>query len=216
MAELLIAAVILGLLLALAFGSVTMVTKLFNETELRQSAELQLRSIKLLLERDLELTDFWMTNSLSRGPTGDMGSRDALAVTTLSDWQAPSRYDGVTGRPLWDRYVVWYATQEEPGRLIRQVVAPGGGGLTLTEAYQDLSSNLSEISPEGNRDVLVTRYLSEGLESFRVTPRLQNGTVQVQIQLRSEGGRRAQSMERATENLELTLTFRLRNTWPKI
>ena len=202
---------ILSLLLVLTFGSFGMVTSLFHDTELRQGTETQLRGIKLLLQRDIELSDFWLNSMVAR--TTDDGSRDALSLSTLSEWNDPANFDGASDRPLWNRYIAWYATLEPNAKLYRQVVEPGG---RLTVPYADLSTNLSDTNPDGNSDVVYSRTLSDRVQNFEVTTRLQNGTVRVAIQLRAEGLKRANSTDKAVENLELSMTFQPRNTFPKI
>lgn len=202
---------ILGTLLLLIFGSFGMATSLFQDTDVRQSAENQLRGIKLLLQRDLELSDFWLNNSLERS-TPD-GWRDALSVSALGDWDNPANFDGASDRPLWNRYVVWYATQEPDARLYRQVVEPGG---LITVPYAGLSTNLSDLNPDGNANALYTRLMSNRVRNFQVTSRLQNGTVRVGLRLRAEGSRRPNTATRTVENLELVMTFHPRNTFPKI
>lgn len=203
-------AILSGLLL-LVFGAFGMATSLFQDTEVRQGTENQLRSIKLLLQRDLELSDFWLMSIAPRS-TAD-GDRDALCVSALSDWADPVRFDSTTDRPRWDRRVVWYATREPDARLYRQVVEPGG---VLSGPYADLTSNLSEVNPEGNQDVVYSRILSRGVRNFRVTNRLQNGTVTVDLKLLAEGRRRPNTATKTQENLEITLVFQPRNTFPKI
>lgn len=209
---------ILSLLLVLIFGTFGMATSIFQDTDVRQSAELQLRGIKLLMERDLELSDYWHQNSLHRdfGTDPDTAQtvwRDAVSVCNLSDWKAVGNFDPVTGRPIWNRHVVWYATQENEAKLIRQVVEPGG---PVTEPYSVLSSNVSDSNPNANADLLHSRVLSESIKNFQVIPRPQNGTVGIILRLRKSGAHRPNSMEKTEENLELAITFLPRNTWPKI
>ena len=209
---------ILSLLLVLIFGTFGMATSIFQDTDVRQSAELQLRSIKLLMERDLELSDYWYQNSLHRDfgtdpDTGETVWRDAVSMCSLSDWKAVGNFDTLTGRPIWDRHIVWYATQESEAKLVRQVVQPGG---PVTEPYLALSSNVNDSNPEANVDLLHSRVLSDGIKNFQVIPRPQNGTVRISLRLRKGGAHRPNSMEKTEENLELTITFLPRNTWPKI
>ena len=210
--ETLITLVVFSLLLVMIFGTFGMSTSIFQDTEVRQSTELQMKSIKLLLQRDLELGDFWFLNSVSRDQ-GDGTFRDALAIGTLNDWDDASQFDPTTGRPTWNRYLVWYATQEDPGKMIRQVV--GSGGAALTGPYLGLSTNIND-EPSGNNDVTYSRTLSDRVKDFKIDSRLQNGTVEVKLRLESRGAGRPNSMERTVENLELTLSFRPRNTWPQI
>ncbi|MFA7484229.1 MAG: type II secretion system protein [Vulcanimicrobiota bacterium] len=208
--ETMITLAVFSLLLVLIFGTFSMSTSIFQDTDVRQSTEIQMKSIKLLLQRDLEMGDFWYLNTVLRTHGGMQ--RDGMAIGTLADWDDPGQYDGTTGRPAWNRYIVWYATQEDTGRLIRQVI--DGGGL-LAAPYAGLSTNLNE-DPDTNSDVLYSRTLSQRLMDFQVVPMMQNGTVEVKVRLQSKGAGRPNSMERTVENLELAMTFRPRNSWPQI
>lgn len=215
--ELIVTMGILGVLMTLAFGAFAFTTRVFADTNTRQSTETEMRNIKVLLERDLELTNFWQVNTQAR--TLPHGTRDGLAFVSLSDWTASGNFLAATGRPAWDRYVVWYSTQDNPsGSLYRQLLAPGlPPGGHLNSFYSDLSSNLSDSNPDGNKDVIYSRRLSQSVVDFEVTPKLTNGTVEVRIRLLAKGGMRPQSGGvRTAENLETKITFQPRNTWPAI
>lgn len=206
---------ILGVLMTLAFGAFALSTRLFQDTTIRQSAEVQLRTIKVLLQRDLELTNFWQISHVPR--TVGSEPRDAMALVGLGDWQSPSNFQVASDRPLWDRYIVWYATQQSPGRLVRQLVQPPlSGNPFYTGSYSGLSTSLSDSDPGSNRFASQTRVLSETVSEFELVPRLQNGTVRARIRLKALGGNRQLSHKQTQENLEVVMTFYPHNTWPKI
>lgn len=200
-------------MLVFIFYAFSMATSVFQDTEVRQSIEIQMKSIKLLLQRDLEMGDFWFVNTVSR-PQFDSSNRDALAVGTLANWDDSTQFDSTTGRPAWNRYVVWYATEQDPGALVRQIVEESAG-VPLTGPYSALGTNLNE-DPKANSDLLFTRTLSDKVKNFRVTSRLQNGTVAVSVRLEGRGAKRPNSTENTLETLGLNLIFRPRNTWPEI
>jgi prepilin-type N-terminal cleavage/methylation domain-containing protein len=214
--ELLISMGLLGLLLGMIFAAFDLGTRIFQETATRQSSETQLRNIKLLLERDCKLSNFWYSRALSRPALEGDGFRDALSLSTLGNWDDPSRFDSLTGRPLWDRYVVWYATQETPGKLYRQVVEPSFTGPSLTAPYSALPSNLSTLDPNSNADLVSSRLLSQNVQNFETGLKLKNGTITTTIRLLSVGGKRPTSATRVEDHLEVSLTFRPKNSWPAI
>lgn len=207
---------ILGILLSLAFGAFAMSTRIFQDTTTRQSAEVQLRAIKILAERDIELSNFWNIRTYpNRGGDG----RDAMVLNALSDWDAPGNFDPATGRPAWDRHVAWYATNEtnKPGRLVRQLLAPTlPAGSFLDSPFSESQSFFSDVNPSGNGDAIYTRVLSASVLEFRVTPRLQNGSVKLQIRLLARGKQRQLSSVKTEENLDVTITLTPKNTWPEI
>ena len=144
-------------------------------------------------------------------------NRDALAMSTLDDWDAPANYDPLTLRPVWNRYIVWYANLSSPtGALYRQLVdppLPGSGGFITP--YGDLGSNINE-DPALNGDVIYTRIMSEDVIDFTVNLRFENGTIETILQLRAEGIQRPGTQDRTEENLQVRFTFQPKNTWPRI
>ncbi|MCA9792535.1 MAG: type II secretion system protein [Candidatus Eremiobacteraeota bacterium] len=210
--ELLAAMAVLTLLLSLVFGSFVMATRCFYETSTRQSAETELRAIKVLLQRDIEGTSFWQVGSATR--VTPQGERDGLSLVTLDDWSNNLNYNVTSQRPDWNRYVVWYATQEQPGRLIRQVIQPPS--IPINDPYLNLGTNMNDIDPLANAGVLSSRTLSRNVLDFEVEPRLQNGSVRVRARLYRQGLKRALSNTQVEDTLEVTMIFRPRNTWPVI
>ncbi len=217
MIEMLLALGMLSLMMVLVFGAFGMSTRVFSESTLRQSAEQQLKTIRVLLERDIELTNFWLAQVVPR-PLSDGTSRDALALVGLSEWNNTGLFQSDTGRPAWDRQLVWYTTTETPGRLIRQVASPPlpTGSSYLNQPYLALSENLADASPEGNKNALSTRYLSAGVVDFKVSARRENATLRVELHLQQKGSARAQSVERAENHLQVNWRFNPRNTWPPL
>lgn len=214
----LIALTMLSLLLGLIFAAFGMSTRIFSESSLRQSSEQQLKAIRVLLERDLELTNFWLTNVTNRDLV-DGGARDGLSMVGLSEWNNASLYQSDSQRPAWDRQLVWYATTGPTGKLVRQVAAPApvAPSTYLDSPYQALSTNLSDSAPEGNADVLSTRYLSEDVLSFNVSQRPQNATIKVGLHLRKGGGaNRTQGMAKVEDHFEVIWTLLPKNTWPPL
>ena len=213
--ELIVSMGIFTLLIGLLFAAFHQGTRIFGETTVRQSTARQMRNIRLLLGRDAKLANFWNSTFLSRY-NASYGYRDALALSALSDWDDPTKFDGFSGRPLWDRYVVWYATEELNGKLYRQLVAPSFTGPSLIDPYDTLPSNVSNIDPNNNDDIISSRLLSESVRNFRLDLRAQDGTLRAVVRLLSKGGPGVQTQTRVEDHLEVEMTFELRNSWPKI
>lgn len=207
--------VVLAFVVALVFGTFLMSTRLFNSSATRQSAEVEFKAIAALLKRDLEHTNFWLCQIHTRASSPPY--RDGLALAALDDWDAASSFDPVTGRPAWNRYIVWYATSEpDRGRLIRQIVQPSPPPTPFIQApYSGLSANMND-DPASNSDVFSSRILSQDVEEFRISQRLENGTYRVQLKLHKTGGRRGMGTEQTEETLDITSTYKPKNTWPAI
>lgn len=212
--ELIISLAMLSLLLLLIFSTFELGTRLFRDTTTRQSSEMELRGIRLMLERDVNLSNFWYSNTVEREIGGSR--RDALSLVSLSNWDDSTLYDPTTKRPAWNRYIVWYATGEPKGRLIRQALAPSlGGSPYFTQPYGALPLNLSD-DPMSNANLVYSRELTQNLREFRTQTRLQNGTIETHIRLQASGSKRPQSTENTEDHLEVTLTFQPKNSWPAI
>lgn len=219
LAELLIALGMLSGLLLITFTAFRMSTQVFSEGTVRQSAEQQLRVIRLLLERDVDLTSFWYASVVARTQTADNANRDALSLVGLSDWNASSLLPMANNqRPAWNRYVVWYATEEEKGRLVRQVVEPDSSLKPpdyLKAPYADLDNNIKD-NPDSNNNVTSTRYLSEGVVDFKASQRLENGTITINLKLLNHGQARGVSLDKVQNHLEAKWVFLPKNSWPRL
>ncbi len=194
-----------------------MSTRIFGESTLRQSAEQQLKTVRVLLERDVELTSFWLINVAPRDYS-DGTARDGLSMVGLSDWSNTSLFQAGTQRPAWDRQIVWYATEDSPARLIRQIAAPpvAAPASYLNKPYENLRDKLSNNAPESTINVLSTRYLSADILEFEAVPKYENATLRVKLHLRPKGNYRAQSMEKSENHLQVDWIFHPKNTWPTL
>lgn len=211
--ELLVASSIFLLVLGMVVGIMVMGVRMFHHASLRQGIEGDARRIAARLRQDLATTDFRTVSSVTRTVATDR--RDGLAMAALSDWNEPTKFDAI-GLPKWDRYKVYYATQESPGRLIRQEVNPSGMPTDGWVApYANLSLNLQD-NPQLNLSVLNSNSLSDIVVRFTAEPDFADNTVTVNCRLRKIGPQKAQTLQRADENLEFRLLLKARNTWPDI
>ena len=205
------------LVLSLVFLAFRTTVRLFGEGSMRQSAEQQLNAIRVLLERDTELTSFWLAGVVPR--TLGLGeSRDGLSMVSLSNWDDAAHFQPGTMRPAWDRQIVWYATQTDPGTLIRQLDAPPptAPATFLNKPYSLLKPGFSDSEISASKDALSTRYLSGEVKSFKVTSNLKNATLVVNLHLLKIGNARARTGERAENHMHVNWTFCPKNTWPPL
>lgn len=199
----------LSLLTVLLFSAFEMGTRVFRDTTVRQSSENQLRAIKLLFERDASHTNIW--NCDVRADTAGTFSRDAISMSALDDWKDDSNYDATTLRPLWNRYLVWYATTNSPtGSLYRQVISPSVPAGGLITPYP-ISSD-----PEAHTNVVYTRTLSEDVLDFKTGMNFNNMTISATIQLQAKGGQRPGANVKTEENLKVEFIFQPKNNWPQV
>ncbi len=208
----------LSLLTLLLFGAFEMGTRVFRDTTVRQSSENQLRAIKLLIERDANQSNFWFCNDYTTAREVNSRVRGGLSLASLNDWDDPLNFDTATTpptyRPMWNRYIVWYADMSSPtGKLYRQLVQPTS--VPLTSPYSLLQDNISD-NPSANSDVIYSRTLSENVIEFEPLVDYRDGTITTTICLQADGIQRPGTQVRTQDNLQVTFTFQPKNSWPKI
>jgi hypothetical protein len=214
--ELIITMAMLGLLTALLFSAFELGTRVFRDTSVRATSENQLRSIKLLFERDVHHSNIWYCNKNPLPRPVGASDRDALGMPTLDNWNDDTNFDPVSLRPMWNRYIVWYATTASPtGALYRQIIEPAVPAGGFTSPYGALSANLS-ATPSLNADVLYTRIMSEDVIDFKTNFKFQDGTVSATVRLMSTGAQRPGTLVKTEENLQVQFTFQPKNSWPRI
>ena len=229
--ELVITMAMLSLLTLLLFGAFEMGTRIFRDTTVRQSSENQLRAIKLLLERDINQSNFWYCSDYSTGRDVGSKKRNGLALATLDNWDDPTNFDITetnvppappippTYRPMWNRYIVWYADMRSPvGNLYRQLVQPAtvpAGGFTAPYDPLVLAANIND-DPSLNTDVIYSRTLSENVLEFKTEMSFRDGAISTTINLRADGIQRPGTLDKTQDNLQVRFIFQPKNSWPKI
>jgi type II secretory pathway pseudopilin PulG len=209
---------ILAFIMGAIFLAFTQSSRSFRHALLRQGLQGDALKMESLFGRDVRMTNFFSVNLVSRDFTtsdGRMVRRDGLSFADLDDWVPNANFDAVTGLPLWNRYIVYYVTNDvDEGRLIRQVVDPGGptGGLP----YGALSANIRN-DPSINSNVQSTTLISSQADEFEVL--LDDGThgVRVILRLKRRGERRRSGGEqKVDETLEARYSPVALNTVPKL
>ena len=217
MIELLIAGLIMGLILLVVFGAFIYGTRSFRQAVLRSGLQGDSQKTTVKLGRDVRLSDFHsgfhVTRTLATSD-GRLVNRDALAVAALSDWADGTKFDPVTALPMWDQHIVYYATNDgDKGRLIRQVIDPGGP--TGGAKYFALNANINN-DPALNSSVFSSEILSQDVDSFRAEVVDANEAIEVTLILRREQSQRAGNGEPIQESLESQYSLTARNTFPKL
>ncbi len=215
--ELVVAIFLLFLILSTTILAFYLGTRSFHHAILRQGLQGDTQKLAVLLGRDVRLTDYHSAFIVPRTyitADGDSVQRDGLAIAALSDWQDPNRFDPVTGLPLWDRYVVYYATDDaDSGALIRQVIDPGAP--TNGVPYFALGSNLL-TDPTLNSGHFAHTVISDQVHHFELSLSDSSASLEVRLVLRRAGARRAGSGEVVDEALESEFSLTARNTFPKL
>lgn len=205
---------VFGLIIAGIFAVFTYSSQGFRQAVLQQGLSGEMESIQRKLSADFRASHYGTVAVVPRDTTsgGVDVSRDALSFTTLSDWSDPANFHP-TGLPRWDRYLVYYPTLDESGRLIRQVV--DSGVLFAPVPYADLALNISEL-PETNAGLLQSTTLSENVLSFKVETNDARQLLDVNLRLRDRGGRVAGTNRQVDETREVVFSMDALNTFPRL
>lgn len=146
--------------------------------------------------------------------------RDVVCMLDLSNWNDPSLFDEY-GLPLWDRYVVYFATSDqEQGRLIRLELTPDpspapGAGLPIAPLPTLVLAGI-EFGPGSGLRVLNRQTILDHLETFAVTSDIATQLVSVELRNRRQDGARTGVTRPIDEAMEAVFEFDPLNTSPRL
>lgn len=138
----------------------------------RSDVTTEARRLVLFMENELRSSAYFSARVVRRG-AGTV-SRDGLCFVSISDWSKPSAYNQMEGRPNWDRYLLYYATTEQPsGRLVRMVLNPLDSSEVGSFPYPPFAENpdlflLEEPGEYALPDLANYRVLASKVKSFSV------------------------------------------------
>lgn len=206
---------ILGLLSAGALALFIYGSRAFHHSITRQGLLGESERIRIKLTGDFKPSHHATVAVAVRQTTladGTDVQRDGVAFATLSDWKDSSNFT-VQGLPRWNRYVVYYATTEASGRMVRQLVEPGGN--FPPRPYAALGTNLS-LDPTNNLNVLQTTVLSKNVLSFEVERNEERQLLDINLKLRDGGRFEANSTRKVDEVQESIFSLEALNTYPRL
>lgn len=156
------------------------------------------------------------------------GQRDVVSFATLEDWR--DRTDGNnfhldTGAPLWNQYLVFYATLEEPvGRLVRMRLDPNPPpeaprAIPMSD-LDDLHNNNPTLNTfDGGAPPYIV--LSKNVVEFKFTPGLdgagkETGEFEATLKLKQKSAKSAVESHRLREfdYYEIQVSVRPENSFP--
>lgn len=212
---------VVALLLAFVIGATFMLfafgTKGFHQAVARQGVVGQTRGIGVRLRADVEVTHLYSLSIVPRTwilADGTTVRRDGFAFAAMDDWNSPANFQATSGFPIWNRYVVWYATQGESGSLVRQLIDPGSP-FTIPVPYAALGSNLDD-DPLGNSDLEQSKILSKDVLSLEVRMDEIRQLVYVDLKMRKRGLRTVQGAGEMDEVHQAVFSLRALNTNPEL
>lgn len=209
LAELLVSMTIFSLVVGLCFYAASAGFRIFAHTTSRQSLQREARAIFAWLQRDMGLSNLVRCRTSQRSNDGHR--RDGVAVVGLDSWQTPLSTDPL-GLPAWDRVVIYVATRDSSGLLLRQLYAPNSALIPLTagDVQSILNEGLAGTTPPSDQ-----RRLSGSVRSFQVDLSEERNQAVFDLVLEDTtvdgGGGRARK-----EVLQIQTTVRPHNTWPRL
>lgn len=152
--------------------------------------------IALFVERELQSSTYFSITKVSRPFSLSEGyARDAICFVSRRDWSTHDAFDVVKGIPRWDRYFIYYATQESPqGQLVRQTIIPTQPDDLGSFPYPPMTNESTRANYLSNtplthdqNDIESTRILASKVQSFNIQLRPANQEVEIRLLLRQNG-----------------------------
>ncbi len=174
----------------------------------RQDVQSAAERVSVLMRKDFAQATEGALSVVDRtvAPEGVTVQRDGACLNGLSNWRDPALFDAVSGLPLYNRYIAYYATPQAPGRLIRLEIDPGGPALGPWSGFDQ--SVMSDPPPAGPPTVR-SAVLSDQVWEVDFVPG-PPPTANLKFRASAQGVNRSDR----DEILEIRLVLRPRNSQP--
>lgn len=157
----------------------------------RADVTTEARRLVLFLEHELRSTEYFSIALESRTIQGV--HRDGFSFVSMRDWAGPNSFDAIEARPNWDRYFIYYATQELPtGQLVRMVIDPSSSSDVGSYPYSPFASSPDTFMPDDplevpKTDLTSSRVLAGKVKNFEVKLLPVTQEIDITILLRQNG-----------------------------
>lgn len=200
--ELVLAIALFGLVSLLVFSMLLNGTRSFNIAMSRSTLQGELNRSLARIQGEVRRSSVSLV-SLVQGPDRQLGllSREGICLSALRDWRSPASYDP-SGTPLWDEFVLYYATMQTPGRLLRRTFHPAGSPYTAP------MTGLTLLDQPGGSE---TAVLAQHLEEFKLRYDGGAGVLEASLLLRRRAGRTPQGQRVNEERVQAACRMRLNN-----
>ena len=222
--ESLVTIAVLGGLIVVVFAVFRVGATGFRVGTNRLDLQGDLRRLMAPLRRDLQNSSFQSTSFVSQSltvaarppspiPTVTV-QRDGLSMNGLLEPEDDDSYHQTSGLPIWDCYLCYFATLDQPdGKLVRMV---------LKDSSRDVLSRPLNLGPAdlslSNKDLIQNnlKVLSDQIMDFGVTLDQSNQLVRLHFRLRSKIGHQMMGGRSLVEILEIQTTINPANTNPRL
>lgn len=217
-AELVVSMATLALVLIGVFVLFNFSARGFQLINTRQDVQNEVLKARQWLERDFTLTHLGSVGVKERtvSPDGITHSRDAVCLLSVSDWQQDSNFFSLTGLPRWNQYVVYYATRDEPSRLMRSVIVPENPPPPLK--VRPFPRMMGGTDPENfpPAEVIQSQQVANNVLEFECRLDLAGQSLIQNLKVRRREGYSGMGNKKTDEVLEATFRWDPINTTPKI
>jgi len=219
--ELVVVMSLLGLIIGGAFLIFRMGSRGFQQAIVKTGAVGDIHRFSRVAHRDIGLSHFNSAEVEKRQITeaGETLERDGVGICGLSDWSDASNFGGTLGLPNWNRWTLFYATDEAKGRLIRletQRAKPSGSlnyyPITPMPGIADLMSNDPIQLPQALR----VTTLCHNVRSFSAELDTYKRIVKMTLVLHNKTGRRMTSQQTVEDYLETRVEIYPVNSYPEL
>lgn len=167
--ELVVALSIFALLSLAIFELFQLGTQNFALGVARNDLQLQARRCTALLNKELSRSSMESVGVVKAQVTvgGVVYARDALSFSTLDDWNDGGNFETVGGLPVWNRYLVFYATTAEPlGEFAYSSIVPST--VPASEPWDNMGGTFPTVSLASAAGMERSVSLSQSLLRFEV------------------------------------------------
>ena len=189
--EALVTVMVFSFFLAVLFMTIAHGFRTFSVAVARSDVTTEARRLVLFLEGELRSSAYFSVAKEQR--TFRKLRRDGLCFVSMLDWSKSNSYDALEDRPNWDRYLLYYATPDQPsGQLVRMALNPGDPAMVGSFPYEPFANNPSlymdpvPVAYQG-ADLTNLRVLASKVKSFQVELIPTTQEVEIRTVLRQNG-----------------------------
>ncbi|MBX3170842.1 MAG: hypothetical protein KF760_25775 [Candidatus Eremiobacteraeota bacterium] len=203
-AELVLAMALFGVISLLIFAMLLSGSRSFNIVMSRSSLQGELNRSLARLQGEVRRSSASLVTVLHSSDRQVEGlSRHGICISSLQDWRAADSYDDA-GTPQWDEFVLYYATLQTPGRLLRRAYRPAGAPFSSPMAGLLATDLLDHPGPEA-------AVLAQHVEEFRLTYDGGSAILETSLRLRRRAGRTPEGNRVNEERVQAACRLRLNN-----
>lgn len=207
--EVMLAMALLSMVILGIFGVFDLGQSAFRLMASRQDLQSQARTALFPIERDTlqtALTTVTLDDRAERSAVveGTSFPRHAICMAGLDRWSDPTNFEALSGLPRWNRYLVYFATRQAGGFLVRWQVRPEAGASgTWSDFSQGLPDDLAMPTLPAGYELERQQTLAVNVLEFRVEP--QEQTLIYHLKLRRRAGERLGGARPRDESFQLRL-----------